>query len=176
MNTVLVKAGAFSSEERQHALDLGRSLELSGSHQTSPDPELRSARSAWIENCAEAAPLFESFRSLFAEANASFGFTVEAIREPLLYVEYGAGDHFTWHVDTWPKEVSNRKISCSILLSEPREFDGGDLEFCPGGRLLDSRDAGTAILFPSFTAHRLTKVTTGTRKALVAWIHGRPFT
>ena len=34
------------------------------------------------------------------------------------------------------------------------------------------RQKGVCIIYPSFLPHRVTKVTKGTRHAIVGWIHG----
>ena len=44
-------------------------------------------------------------------------------------------------------------------------FEGIDTEDLPDAR-------GTVVAFPSFLYHRVTPVTSGLRKALVAWIAG----
>ena len=66
-----------------------------------------------------------------------------------------------------------RKISISIQLSRPEDYDGGDLELMYGTepQKLD-RTRGAFIAFPSFMLHRVTPVTRGTRWSLVAWILG----
>jgi PKHD-type hydroxylase len=107
-------------------------------------------------------------------ANEHFELEVESIQEPLLYAEYEAGDYFDWHSDHSPGPVATRKISCSIMLSEDHEFEGGKLQFCPGSTLLNFGFRGTGAFFPSYVAHRVTPVKSGVRRVLIAWMHGRP--
>ena len=67
-------------------------------------------------------------------------------------------------------------MSISVQLSEPDAYDGGDLEIdIDGAPWSAPRDRGTAILFPSFVRHRISQVDSGTRHALVAWMHGPAF-
>ena len=79
---------------------------------------------------------------------------------------------YNWHTD-FAGIRPLRKISISIQLSRPEDYDGGDLELMYGiePQTLD-RTRGTLIAFPSFMLHRVTPVTRGTRWSLVAWILG----
>jgi predicted 2-oxoglutarate/Fe(II)-dependent dioxygenase YbiX len=79
---------------------------------------------------------------------------------------------YDWHTD-FAGVRPLRKISISIQLSRPEDYDGGDLELMYGiqpQKLEKTR--GAFIAFPSFMLHRVTPVTRGTRWSLVAWILG----
>ena len=45
-----------------------------------------------------------------------------------MIMEYGKGCHYDWHIDVG-KAVPNRKLSFTIQLSKPEDYEGGDLEF-----------------------------------------------
>ena len=79
---------------------------------------------------------------------------------------------YNWHTD-FAGIRPLRKLSISIQLSRPEDYDGGDLELMYGiePQKLD-RTRGALIAFPSFMLHRVTPVTRGTRWSLVAWILG----
>ncbi len=79
---------------------------------------------------------------------------------------------YDWHTD-FAGVRPLRKISISIQLSRPEDYDGGDLELMYGiqPQKLD-KSRGAFIAFPSFMLHRVTPVTRGTRWSLVAWILG----
>jgi PKHD-type hydroxylase len=76
-----------------------------------------------------------------------------------------------------------RKISMTINLNAPGEYDGGNLKFdfgphASGKRFHECeeiRPQGSIILFPSFVYHQVTPVTRGTRYSLVLWSLGWPF-
>jgi PKHD-type hydroxylase len=75
-----------------------------------------------------------------------------------------------------------RKISLTINLNTPGEYDGGDLKFDFGEHADERfytceeiRPQGSVIVFPSFMPHCVTPVTRGTRYSLVLWCLGRPF-
>jgi PKHD-type hydroxylase len=80
---------------------------------------------------------------------------------------------YDWHTD-FAGLRPLRKISISIQLSRPEDYDGGDLEllFGTAPQRLD-KARGSFLAFPSFMLHRVTPVTRGTRWSLVAWILGR---
>ena len=78
-----------------------------------------------------------------------------------------------WHIDIGPGSINHRKISCTIQLSDPDEYEGGDLEIWTGGDFKTiERKQGCAILFPSFLMHRVTPITKGTRRSIVLWMGG----
>jgi PKHD-type hydroxylase len=79
---------------------------------------------------------------------------------------------YGWHTD-FAAVRPLRKLSISIQLSHSEDYDGGDLELMFGAEphKLD-RTKGACLVFPSFTLHRVTPVTRGTRWSLVAWILG----
>ena len=72
----------------------------------------------------------------------------------------------------------------TINLSDPSEYEGGNLEFDYRNRT-DRSDCivpckqimpkGSIALFPSFVFHRVTPVTKGTRYSLVVWNSGSPY-
>jgi PKHD-type hydroxylase len=67
-----------------------------------------------------------------------------------------------------------RKLSFSLLLSDPDEFEGGNLQFMDeaGKTYFAPRQKGALILFDSRAQHRVQKVTKGTRKSIVGWTVG----
>ena len=93
----------------------------------------------------------------------------------------GTSDFYDWHVDSLGTgEVQDRKVTMVVQLSDPEDYEGGELEFkffnegaTEDKQLLKQR--GTVITFPSFVPHRVTKVTKGIRKSLVFWMEGPAF-
>lgn len=66
-----------------------------------------------------------------------------------------------------------RKITRSLQLSEPDAYDGCELEV-RAAHLIDvaPRRRGTLVAFRANALHRVTPITRGTRKSLVAWAAG----
>lgn len=75
-----------------------------------------------------------------------------------------------------------RKISVTVSLNDPKEYDGGNLQFDLGPHRSDRfhtcteiRPRGSVIVFPSHIPHQVTPITRGTRYSLVCWSLGAPF-
>ena len=60
------------------------------------------------------------------------------------------------------------------LLSDPSEFEGGDLVFDEKGQTIKLQQ-GQAIFFASFMIHRVETVKKGVIRSLVMWFGGPPF-
>ena len=109
--------------------------------------------------------------------NARFKFDVQGFLDvdaPMI-MRYTKGGHYDWQVDTG-NSVCHRKLSFTIQLSDSKDYECGDVEFI--GSKVDTkafRQKGMCIIYPSFLPHRVTKVTKGTRHAIVGWIHGPTF-
>lgn len=97
---------------------------------------------------------------------------------PPLFNKYsGESNSFGNHVDnairtftkTW--EHIRTDISCTIFLSDPSEYEGGELviEDTYGTNSV-KLEAGDAILYPATSLHRVNPVTKGARIASFFWI------
>ena len=71
-----------------------------------------------------------------------------------------------------------RKLSFTILLND--EFEGGNFDIWHGHPISEKSEVksyalkkGEMIVFPSHTWHKVNKVTSGVRKALVGWLVGK---
>tara|TARA_X000000368_G_scaffold380651_1_gene336583 strand:- start:210 stop:959 length:750 start_codon:yes stop_codon:yes gene_type:complete len=76
-----------------------------------------------------------------------------------------------------------RKLSITLMLSDPKDYEGGNLKFDFGVHKETKRfeeisggqvNQGSMVVFPSYKYHCVTPVTKGTRYSLVAWFNGRP--
>lgn len=139
------------------------------------DDGYRKCICAWLPNESSSDWLYDRVASAFEVANNIYGFKVDGIIEPLMAVSYETGHCFDWHVDIGAEVASTRKLSLSMLLSDSDAYTGGQLEFCALGTVGSDLRGGTAIVFPSFIAHRVTPVETGNRISLVAFAHGPAF-
>ncbi len=98
---------------------------------------------------------------------------------------YEIGDHFKKHKDesmSVTKKMSQRewrKLSTTIQLSDPDDYEGGKLilvtDYNPDGGSYGIKtpiDQGTMITFPSYVEHSVEPVTKGVRYSLVIWTMG----
>lgn len=113
--------------------------------------------------------------------------------EACQFTEYKVGQFYDWHCDSYhepynlPDEPNRdkkiRKLSMTLSLTDPSNYEGGDLEFDfrntdegSQPRICEEiREKGSLVVFPSFVWHRVTPVTKGTRHSLVCWNLGHPF-
>ena len=62
-------------------------------------------------------------------------------------------------------------ISCTVFLSDPADYDGGELTVYEGGSARQVKlPAGHAVLYPGTHVHEVTPVTRGTRMAAFFWV------
>lgn len=92
----------------------------------------------------------------------------------LLFSRYQKGMGYGSHVDNALMGSSNffrSDISFTLFLNSPSEYDGGELilEEMNGERSF-KLEAGSLILYPSYTLHRVETVTSGVRKVAVGWV------
>jgi PKHD-type hydroxylase len=95
-----------------------------------------------------------------------------------LFNRYGGGsNHYGAHVDgavlhsRHPPQWVRTDLSCTLFLSEPGEYDGGELVMRePQGERRVKLAAGDLVLYPGTTLHEVTPVTRGARIASFFWI------
>ena len=93
---------------------------------------------------------------------------------PPLFNRYDAGMDFGAHVDNairFSNGVRFRTdVSCTLFLSEPEEYDGGELiiEDVYGEHAVKLA-AGDMILYPATSLHRVAPITRGSRWAAFFW-------
>lgn len=89
----------------------------------------------------------------------------------------GDANHYGSHVDQairyhpQTRQAIRTDISCTVFLSDPAEYDGGELvvEDTFGERRVKFA-AGDAVLYPGTSVHRVEPVTRGERLAAFLWI------
>ncbi len=133
----------------------------------------------WITHTPEWFWVYQKLHDEILKANSNiWNFDLHSINENIQYTEYDSQElgHFGWHMDIGSHHASLRKLSLTVQLSDPSEYEGGDLEFMVSDLILKSpKTKGLCTIFPSYLMHRVTPVTKGTRKSLVLWVGGTPF-
>jgi PKHD-type hydroxylase len=140
----------------------------------------RQSRIKWIPQNMEWWWLYEKLGNYAQESNkALWNFDLHSMPEQIQYTEYLGTNkgHYDWHADIGPGILSKRKVSITVQLSHPDEYEGGDLELFRGGSMEGpfekaERNQGCVFIFPSYTMHRVTPVTKGIRKSFVLWLGG----
>jgi predicted 2-oxoglutarate/Fe(II)-dependent dioxygenase YbiX len=163
------ECGRIVSQMTQHKMQIARVSEDGVKNDS-----VRSAKTCVLEMNRDNALIFEKLEGAISACNYDvYGYDLLGFNEKIQLIRYDPGDFYDWHMDFGNMEFSQRKLSIVVQLTSPDEYEGGDLEFFRNG--VAPRDQGTLILFPSFMYHRVTEITKGTRRSLVAWISGNPF-
>jgi len=96
---------------------------------------------------------------------------------PPLFSLYRGGQAFGTHVDNAFRPLPDGSghirtdISATLFLSDPESYDGGELLIEDGaGERPIKLEAGSMILYPATTLHRVAPVTSGERLASVFWV------
>jgi len=142
---------------------------------TTPNTEVRNSRIKWLHYDERTDWVYEKLKNFSIEANNTiWGFNLTSIIDSIQYTEYPeGGGHYDWHVDIGPGSINHRKISIVTQLSDPSEYEGGELEIWCGGQFRQiPKIKGCTVLFPSFLLHRVTPVTSGVRRSMVFWAGG----
>jgi PKHD-type hydroxylase len=146
----------------------------------SDDSAIRSSIVKWIPQNDQWSWLYDKMINMATIANnALWNFDLQTAPEQIQFTEYHAsqGGHYGWHQDIGPGMLSLRKVSITVQLSGPEDYQGGDLQIWQGGdNPIDApKGKGTVVIFPSYMMHRVTKVTSGIRRSLVLWVGGEHY-
>ena len=126
-----------------------------------------------------------------ANESADWNYEFDWVEEAQ-YTIYKKNQHYDWHCDQPDKVYKSddknfngktRILSCTLLLNDTSEYEGGDFEFDFRNnkkgknirKVSELTNQGDLIVFPSYVWHRVTPVKKGTRKSLVLWYIGPPF-
>lgn len=106
-------------------------------------------------------------------SNAVFSSAVLPRRfAPPLFARYEPGMEFGTHMDNplMGPDHMRADVSVTIFLSEPEDYDGGELVMeTTGGEAAYKLAAGSAIAYPTTVLHRVEPVTRGRREVAVTW-------
>jgi len=95
---------------------------------------------------------------------------------PPLFNRYEGGEHYGLHVDGSVRSLPSGEqlrtdLSCTLFLSEPEDYDGGELEVVDTYGIHEVKlPAGDLILYPSTSLHRVQPVTRGARICSFFWL------
>jgi len=180
--------------------EVNKPVEIQGEKTLSEVDEgaiVRNSKICWLEEQW----LYELLQPYLHQANEEAGWKFQwDWSESIQFTEYGLNQFYGWHYDggsdhlcVYKKEnVKNesmvgkvRKLSMTVNLSKPNEYEGGNLNFDFGlhrrkdekrfHECVEIRPQGSIIVFPSFLYHQVTPVTKGTRYSLVMQNCGNPF-
>jgi PKHD-type hydroxylase len=140
-----------------------------------------SARVKANEQVSESCPVGRDLgRIILAELERNPLFLSAALPRhvyPPLFNRYGAGMSFRLHIDNAMRQVPGTPyrirtdISATIFLSDPANYDGGELVIEDGDAQPKIKlPAGDMVLYSGDTRHQVTEVTKGVRVAAFFWV------
>jgi len=138
--------------------------------------EMRKSAVAWIPQNDGYRWIYNKLGGMIEEANRElWKFNLYSMDEMIQYTEYYQdGGHYDYHLDVgggYP--LNQRKISITVQLTGPEDYTGGDFEILRGKHPESlPKLKGCVLVFPSYLMHRVTPVTSGTRRSLVLWVGG----
>ena len=111
-----------------------------------------------------------------SEEFREFAFPV-AMAPPMM-TRYRPAMNYGAHADAayiqLPNATIRSDLSCTIFLSEPKDYDGGELHIRLGDADLNFKlRPGEAIVYPSDTLHQVEPVTKGERLVAITFIQSR---
>jgi PKHD-type hydroxylase len=127
-------------------------------------------------------PLYQETSRLMAAAlqrhedfrNATF----PKLMAPPMLTRYPPGNAYGLHSDAAFLPIGQRPIrsdlSCTIFISPPEAYEGGELTVALGSQRVRIRGAaGSAVIYPSDTLHEVTAVTAGERVVGLTFIESQ---
>ena len=97
-----------------------------------------------------------------------FHFDIEGADDELKLIKYHQGGFYGWHTDFNAGSCSNRKLVGIIQLTDPSEYEGGEVQF--GIQDKDTKDwysmnklKGSITFFPAFLCHNVVPISKGKR-------------
>jgi PKHD-type hydroxylase len=139
--------------------------------------------------------IYKEIQPFIHQANKLAGWNFDwDFSESCQFTKYKLNQFYDWHCDSWETPYANpdnkdtngkiRKLSVTCSLSDPEDYEGGELEFDfrnmdPDKQSIrkcaEIKARGSIVVFPSHVWHRVKPVTKGTRYSLVIWNLGYPF-
>lgn len=148
------------------------------------DKNVRNSRITWLNEKW----IYDWINPFIYETNIKIGWNINLTgNESAQFTIYRENQFYGWHRDSLTNEENKeRKISVVIPLVDENQYEGGDLQFydhlqvptSKNERIVENKDCrkkGSAIIFPSYVHHQVTKVTKGERLSLVMWFIGEKY-
>lgn len=165
------------------------------------DDEIRKSKNSWLSTNHWIAGFLWHY--VHKANRENFRYDISHIdAESLQFTKYEEGEFYNWHSDVclrdyYKPNVKNisskssgnkdihedylnlrneyvRKLSFTLQLSEPDEYEGGNVQFIDDENktFFAPRQRGSMVLFDSRTQHRVLKVKKGVRRSIVGWVLG----
>ena len=168
---------AFTKEECKKIIKIAKDKGLIKGT-TRGKSDARQSKVCWLYASDDLDWAFRKITDIVLNLNDRFfQFDIFGLSEGFQFTNYKApSGKYGKHVDRGFNTVI-RKLSLSIQLTDPEEYEGGELKLYTGekdGQIMD-KSQGTLIIFPSYILHEVMPITKGERNSLVTWVTGKQF-
>jgi len=168
---------AFSKEECQSIINIAKDKGLIKG-KTESKSDARNSKISWLYPVDGMEWVFRRVTDITLNLNERFfKFDLFGISEGFQFTNYEApSGKYGKHIDR-AINIPVRKLSISIQLTNPEQYEGGELKLYNGeeeGTIM-SKEQGTLVIFPSYVLHEVMPVTKGERNSLVTWVTGKQF-
>jgi PKHD-type hydroxylase len=168
---------AFSKEECQTIINIAKDKGLIKGL-TRGESDVRDSKVSWLYPSNGMDWAFRRVTDITLNLNEKFfKFDLFGLNEGFQFTNYVApSGKYGKHVDR-STNIQVRKLSISIQLNDPEEYEGGELKLYDGEEdgIVMSKEQGTLVMFPSYVLHEVMPVTKGERNSLVTWVTGKQF-
>ena len=171
---------AFSKEECQTIINIAKDKGLVKGTTFNDDKtkDVRDSKISWLYPIDKIDWVFRRVTDITLNLNERFfKFDLFGINEGFQFTNYEApSGKYGKHVDR-AMNIPVRKLSISIQLTNPEEYEGGELKLYDGEEdgIIMNKEQGTLVIFPSYVLHEVMPVTKGERNSLVTWVTGKQF-
>jgi len=170
---------AFSKKECQTIINIAKNKGLiQGTTFRESAVDVRDSKITWLYPVDNMEWVFRKITDIILNLNERFFmFDIFSLNEGLQFTNYIApSGKYGKHVDR-ALNMPVRKLSISIQLTDPQEYEGGELKLYDGGEngIVMDKTQGTLIMFPSYVLHEVMPVVKGERNSLVTWVTGKQF-
>ena len=170
---------AFTKEECQTIINIAKDKGLIKGTTFNDDKikNVRDSKISWLYPVDGIDWVFRRVTDISLNLNERFfKFDLFGLNEGFQFTNYEApSGKYGKHVDR-AINMPVRKLSISIQLTNPEEYEGGELKLYDGEEeTVMSKEQGTLVMFPSYVLHEVMPVTKGERNSLVTWVTGKQF-
>jgi PKHD-type hydroxylase len=173
--------GGFSEQEinwlQEQAIKADTQAQVGAGMDVNQLAKVRRSKVSWMDNTPNTEWVFKKLAHIASSLNSQYyRFDLTGFGEPMQLTHYDQSENgmYGWHQDYGG--VMSRKLSLVLQLSDPADYEGGNLQVMTSGEPVNVRkQRGLVAVFPAYVLHQVTPVTQGNRQSLVAWVSGPNF-
>jgi hypothetical protein len=115
------------------------------------------------------------FSELIHNVNEKYGFELSGFFEPIKFVTLNENNFIEWNNTYKDGYDSSRKFTVIVDFSNPKKYEGGDIEVFHDGVISMPRSQCSILVFPSFMSYKISTITKGQKNIALFYINGPKF-